>query len=94
MHPDRDAEKSENLIKQDFTAEKPNETWLTDITEIPCRDENLYLVPALDCFDGAIVGMHTDTSRRTGLCCRAFENLAKDGRVNIWESAAQKMGAA
>ena len=79
-HADRDAEKSENLIKQDFTAEKPNEKWLTDITEIPCRDAKLYLAPVLDCFDGAIVGMHTDTSRPAGLCCRAFENAcAKTG---------------
>ena len=76
-HADRDAEKSENLLNQDFTADKPNEKWLTDITEIPCRDAKLYLAPVFDCFDGAVVGLHTDTNRAAGLCCRAFENACK-----------------
>ena len=31
---DSEAEKAENLLQQDFTAGKPNEKWLTDIT--PC----------------------------------------------------------
>ena len=76
-HADRDAEKSENLINQDFTADRPNEKWLTDITESPCRDAKRYFAPGCDCFDGAIVGMHTDTSRPAKLCCQAFENACK-----------------
>ena len=40
---DREAKKAENLIQQDFTAEKMNEKWLTDITEIPCIDAKLYI---------------------------------------------------
>lgn len=76
-HANKDAEKSENLINQDFSAEKPNEKWLTDITEIPCRDGKLYFSPVFDCFDGAIVGMQTDTNRGAQLCCRAFENACK-----------------
>jgi transposase InsO family protein len=70
---DSDAQKSENLIKQDCTAEKPNEKWLTDITEIPCLDGKLYLAPVLDCYDGKIVGYHADDNMRTELCKDAFE---------------------
>jgi hypothetical protein len=33
--------KSENLLQQDFSAENPNEKWLTDITEIPCKDAKM-----------------------------------------------------
>ena len=51
---DRAAEKSENLIKQDFSASKPNEKMLTDITQIACAGEKLYLAAVLDCFDGSI----------------------------------------
>lgn len=54
---DKEAQKSENLIKQDFTAEEPNVKWLSDITEIPCADGKLYVAPVFDCFDGAIVGL-------------------------------------
>jgi len=39
---DAEAKKEENLIQQDFSAEQPNEKWLTDITEIPCKDAKLY----------------------------------------------------
>lgn len=38
---DKEAQKSENLIKQDFTAQKPNKKWLSDITEVPCADGKL-----------------------------------------------------
>lgn len=74
---DAAAQKAENLIEQDFTAAKPNEKWLTDITEIPCSDAKLYLSPVFDCYDGCIVGYHTDTNRQAELCCTAFENACK-----------------
>lgn len=32
---DAEAQKAENLINQDFTAEDSNTKWLTDITKIP-----------------------------------------------------------
>lgn len=61
---DREAEKAENLIQQDFTAEKMNEKWLTDITEIPCIDAKLYLAPILVCYDGSILVFQLDTNMR------------------------------
>ena len=44
-----------NLVDRDFTAERPNEKWLTDISEIKARDGKVYLSPMIDCFDGKIV---------------------------------------
>jgi transposase InsO family protein len=70
---DSEAQKSENLIKQNFTAEKPNEKWLSDITEIPCEDGKLYLAAVLDCYDGKIVGFGMDDNMRAELCKDAFE---------------------
>lgn len=70
---DRKAEKSENLIKQDFTAEMPNKKWLTDITEIPCKDGKIYLAPVLDCYDGCIIGYKIKDSMHAELCVEAFE---------------------
>lgn len=35
---DTKAQKSENLLRQDFTASAPNEKWLSDITEVPCKE--------------------------------------------------------
>ena len=39
---DKAAQTSENLIKGDFTAEKPNEKIVTDITQTPTLDGTLY----------------------------------------------------
>lgn len=41
-----------NLINRDFHAEKPNEKWLTDITEFSIPAGKIYLSPIIDCFDG------------------------------------------
>lgn len=45
----------ENMINRDFHAAKPNEKWLTDITEMAAADGKVYLSPIIDCFDGAVV---------------------------------------
>ncbi len=74
---DKEAQKSENLIHQDFTAQHPNEKWLSDITEVPCADGKLYVSPVLDCFDGAIVGLSMDDNMRKELCIEAFEQACR-----------------
>ena len=67
------AQKSENLLNQDFTASEPNTKWLSDITEVPTADGKLYLAPVLDCFDGQIVGLAMADNMRKELCVSAFE---------------------
>lgn len=78
---DCQAEKSENLIKRDFTAEKPNEKFLTDITEIPCKDGKLYLAAILDCFDGSIQGFAMAHHMQAELCVNALENACRGAAV-------------
>ena len=67
------AQKNENLIKQDFRAARPNEKYLTDITEVACSDGKLYLSPILDCYDGMIVSFTIGASKGAELCSKAFE---------------------
>jgi transposase InsO family protein len=45
-----------NLLGQDFTASRPNEKWLADITYIETREGWLYLAVVLDLFSRAVVG--------------------------------------
>ena len=74
---DQDAQKSEDLLKQDFTADAPNEKWLSDITEVPCSDGKLYVAPVFDCYDGAIVGLSMDDNMKKELCINAFEQACR-----------------
>lgn len=74
---DKDAQASENLIKQDFSSSAPNEKWLGDITEVPTADGKLYLAAVLDCYDGSIVGFKMDDNMRATLPEEAFISACK-----------------
>ena len=41
-----------NLVQRNFHADKPNQVWLTDITEFNIPAGKVYLSPVIDCFDG------------------------------------------
>ena len=53
-----------NILERNFTAEEPNEKWVTDITEFKLFGEKLYLSPVLDLFNGEII-TYTIGSRPT-----------------------------
>jgi len=38
-----------------FHAERPNQKWVTDVTEFNVRGEKLFLSPVLDLYNGEIV---------------------------------------
>ena len=42
-------------MKRNFHASKPNQKWLTDITEFIIPSGKIYLSPIIDCFDGMVV---------------------------------------
>jgi len=41
-----------NILARNFHANRPNEKWLTDITEFAIPAGKVYLSPMIDCFDG------------------------------------------
>ena len=49
-----------NILKRDFTATRPNEKWVTDITEFHLFGEKLYLSPVLDLFNGEIIAYNME----------------------------------
>ena len=65
----------ENLIKRDFTAEKPLRKLLSDITEIQCSDGKLYVSAVLDCYNGEILSIAMDNNMKKELCIRTVEEL-------------------
>ena len=44
-----------NLLNRDFHAEKPNQKWVTDVTEFSLFGQKLYLSPVLDLHNGYLV---------------------------------------
>ncbi len=54
----------ENLLARDFSSCRPNEKWLTDITEFQLPAGKVYLSPVIDCFDGLVVLVDRNTPGR------------------------------
>ena len=71
------AQKAENLIHRNFTADDTNRKWLTDITQIRCQDGKLYIAAVLDCYNGEIVGLAMDDNMKKALCIRAFRSACQ-----------------
>lgn len=61
-----------NLLEQDFTASRPNEKWVADITYIRTDEGWLYLAVIIDLFSRLVVGWAMDTRLHSNLVERAL----------------------
>ena len=74
---DREARKSDDLLKRDFSSQEPLKKCVTDITEIKAKDGKLYVSAIFDCFDAAVLGLSMDTSMKAALCERTLDNAVR-----------------
>lgn len=74
---DRNARKSDDLLKRDFTAGRPLEKCVTDITEIPAQDGKLYVSAIFDCYDLGVLGLAMAGNMKAELCVSTVENAVK-----------------
>lgn len=67
---------AENILNRDFTAKKPNEKWLTDVTEMKygSRGEKLYLSAILDLKGRDIVSFAIGRSNNNQLVFDTFDS--------------------
>ncbi len=68
-----------NLLNRDFHAEKPNQKWVTDVTEFNLFGQKLYLSPILDLYSSDLVS-YTISDRPvlnmvTSMLDKAFEKI-------------------
>lgn len=66
----------DDLVQREFTADAPNELWLTDITEHKTAEGKLYLCAIKDVFSGKIVGYSIDSRMKSRLVVNAISNAA------------------
>lgn len=62
-----------NLLNQDFTATKPNEKWVCDITYVDTKEGWLYLAVILDLYSRNVVGWSMSDRVDTRLVVNAWE---------------------
>ena len=74
---DREAQKSDDKLKRDFSAEAPDTKAVTDITEVKGKDGKLYVSAVFDCFDLMVLGLAMDTNMKAELCARTMKNACE-----------------
>jgi transposase InsO family protein len=87
---DKTAPKFPDLLKRNFTADRPNARWVGDMTEIPTGPDGtgpkLYLATVIDLYSrrllGAATGLHPDAE----LACAAIRMAVttRGGTAAIW----------
>ena len=65
-----------NHLRQDFSAEGPNEKWGTDITYIPTQQGFVYLTVVKDFYDGAILGYSLSRDNSIRMVLQAVRSAA------------------
>lgn len=63
---------AENLLQQDFTAQRPNQVWVGDITYIGTDEGWLYLAVVLDLYSRKVVGWSMSKRMTATLVCDAL----------------------
>ena len=70
---DHDEPIAVNRLERDFTATRPDQKWLADITYLRLAEGWLYLAVVLDCFSRRIVGWSLSRQIDAELVCAALE---------------------
>ncbi len=78
---DPDAQRAPDLVKRNFTADRPNALWVTDLTYVPTRTGMAYVCFIVDAFSRRIVGWRVAANMKTDMVLDALE-MARRSRGN------------
>ena len=70
-----------NLLNREFSAERPNQKWVTDISYIHTKQGVLYLSIIRDLFDNSIVAHKTGTEQNVNLVLSTIREAKKREKV-------------
>lgn len=71
--PDHNAHKPQDLVKRNFTASRPNQLWVADITYVATWSGFVYVAFIIDVYSRYIVGWRVLKSMKTDLVMDALE---------------------
>jgi putative transposase len=63
---------AENKLQRDFKADKPNQKWVTDVTQYRVLDEKIYLSAIKDLWNNEIIGYHISRHNDNPLVLETF----------------------
>ena len=78
---------SPNVLERDFNATKPDEKWVTDVTEFKVQEQKVYLSPIIDLFTQEVIAYKVAKNAClplvTGMLTEAVTTLPKDAKPII-----------
>ena len=83
--PDQGAPRPADLVERDFSAQRPNQLWVADLTYVATWSGFVYVALVIDAFSRYLVGWQAARSLRTDLALDALE-------MAIWRRQAQLEG--
>jgi len=84
-HPDKNASRAPDLVKRDFSAEAPNQLWVTDLTYVSTWSGMVYVCFITDVFSRMIVGWTVAANMRTQMVLDTLEH-ARHNRGALLEN--------
>jgi putative transposase len=78
---DPDATRAPDLVDRNFTADRPDALWVTDLTYVPTRSGMAYVCFIVDAFSRRIVGWRCASNMKTDTVLDALE-MARRSRGN------------
>ena len=83
LHKRRQLLKKENLLKREFSARRPNQVWVSDITYFKVKSYWVYLCVIIDVYSRKIVGWRVSKNASTHLVTKTFKSAYQErGRPN------------
>ena len=70
--------KKQNLLNQQFTADRPNQIWVSDITYFKINDYWVYFCVILDLFSRKVVGYRVSRNASTNLVTSTFRSAFRE----------------
>lgn len=67
-----------NLLNQQFTADRPNQIWVSDITYFKINDYWVYFCVILDLFSRKVVGYRVSRNASTNLVTSTFRSAFRE----------------
>lgn len=76
-----------NLLERNFIAQRPNQKWVTDVTEFKVAGQKLYLSPVMDLYNSEIVAYEMATrpclDLVTNMLNKAFERVRHQSSLTL-----------
>ena len=81
--PDKSSPRAPDLVKRKFTAERPNELWVSDFTYVPAWSGFVYVAFIIDVHSRFVVGWRVSSSMTTDLVMDALEMAVFNRRTRL-----------